>query len=264
MKKHPIDEIFKDKLGHLPKEPSAQAWEKLSGRMSQSTKRRPPYWWYAAAASLLLGALLWGNMSLWTGTVAPPLGVSESEKVMNRPIEEEPTVVPLTAEGLSKEPAQAPSKPRENAMAEPLAIAHTGHNPVKPDLQKEKAPEVKEPLYTEKVAVIAKPKLEQIDLEADLKLPKTIVPEDLEDNAPANRVILVQVEEPTATEADRNGRLGRLFKQLKNVKSGEPVNWDQVGIDPKSILARVDDRLVGSENIPVLKNRRIKQNSEDE
>jgi hypothetical protein len=38
----------------------------------------------------------------------------------------------------------------------------------------------------------------------------------------------------------KTSRFTRVFRQLKNARAGEKVNWDEVGFNPKAVLARLD------------------------
>jgi hypothetical protein len=46
-----------------------------------------------------------------------------------------------------------------------------------------------------------------------------------------------------ADDKPRGSRFSRVFRQLKNARAGEKVDWDEVGFNPKDLVARVDDRL---------------------
>jgi hypothetical protein len=46
------------------------------------------------------------------------------------------------------------------------------------------------------------------------------------------------------TTADKKDKyINRLFKQLKNAKNGDRVDWDQIGFKPAKILARAESKL---------------------
>jgi hypothetical protein len=66
-----------------------------------------------------------------------------------------------------------------------------------------------------------------------------------------NRVIIaeiqtasVEVEKPIQSTKEK--RVRKIFRQLKNLKNGEEVNWEEVGVNPKQLIARVDPLQVSS------------------
>ncbi len=65
-----------------------------------------------------------------------------------------------------------------------------------------------------------------------------------------SRTIVVSVEEETGEaneERTQSKRFKRILGQLKNVKQGERVDWEEVGVSPATLIARVDAKLRSGE-----------------
>lgn len=255
MKKHPVDDLFKRKLEGLERAPSADAWLKIQER--QPTRRRSAVWgWYAAAgvaAAAMGGYLVWQNQQ-----VTAPGSINVHQTVATaKPAQTDSVISPVV---------------KVDKPVERIAAVEEGGNALKQkkkDLKLiAKLPEVKKAPVTEPkpvwnvpvVAIVEKtpvpvnaiqPEPENIPVVQDMKtLPdEPAVSQVNKPEAEPTRTIVVAVE-TGPNEADnkpRSSRFSRVFRQLKNARAGEKVDWDEVGFNPKNLVARVDDRLRGKD-----------------
>nr|WP_295925934.1 hypothetical protein [uncultured Dyadobacter sp.] len=258
MKKHPVDDLFKRKMEGLERKPSADAWlkiqEKQSVKSSPALRRAAVWGWYAAAgvaAAVMGGYLVWQNQQV----VAP--GSINAEKV--------------AAIARQAQPDSAVNAAiKANAPVQQIAAIEKGENALEQKAPKDLMPAAKPPRVSKiqaieepiqpmtVVAVAEKPSVPVNAIESDpLNIPVRqevkILPDEpavSQVNKPETeptRTIVVAVETGNSETDDkpRSSRFSRVFRQLKNARAGEKVDWDEVGFNPKSLVARVDDRLRG-------------------
>ena len=271
MKKHPVDDLFKRKLEGLERTPSENAWLKIQEK--QPVRNRPAVWgWYAAAgvaAAVMGGYLVWQNQqnaspgdikSRQTIAAAKPASVdsivSPVEK-LNVPVEQLASVektnnVAVDNAGKSIKPvyhargnsgaqiAKTKNHEKQNinrSIAQPEPIQHA---PVMALNEKPSVP-----------ANAIQPEPEKAPVMQDSKIlpDEPAVSQVNKPETEPTRTIVVAVETGTneAEEKPRNTRFARVFRQLKNARAGEKVDWDEVGFNPKNLVARVDDRLRGKD-----------------
>lgn len=257
MKKHPVDDLFKKKLTSLEKQPSELAWERIQQGQKNKSRRIAAWVWYAAASvsmALISGYVVWQNQTDTSGNLSNQTEMAKVEKNIPK------TGLTETLES-DKNFAQIEVKPEVFANQSSVEIAQNSKLPkdhkirevVKKDSYREtkavREKEIKEDII--QVAVIPSVKSEDIRtnkvdiqqaISAEKVNPKPVEVARVEDKK-ADRTIVVEIEEPKNEFKDKKpSRLARVFRQLKNVREAEPVDWDDVGFNPKNILARVDDR----------------------
>lgn len=259
MKKHPVDDLFKRRLEGLEKAPSENAWMKIQGR--QPERRRSVVWgWYAAAgvaAAVMGGYLVWQNqqgvspgMIKQQPVVAAIKPVKKDSKVVpnessNAPVEQL-AAVENTGNGLTNDPKDL--KPAVNASEG--AELRRGAKPVAKAKVAGPIPNAPVVAIVEKPSVLVntiEPVSTPMPVAQDIKtLPDEPAVSQVSKPEPEpTRMIVVAVETGAneAEEKPRNSRFSRVFRQLKNARAGEKVDWDEVGFNPKNLVARVDDRL---------------------
>jgi hypothetical protein len=258
MKKHPVDDLFKRKLTSLEKKPSELAWERIREGQKSNSRRIAAWVWYAAASvtlALISGYVVWqnqanqfseqaGNKELAkTERTIPDLktpSISEAE-IKSEFSDSESEVLPELKKPKSYNQVElAQNKPerkinKNKNQQEPIIIeVHKTINAA--PLQITKA----EPTKTE-ANTFSKPDSQQ-SLASEKVSTKPVELAYQEDKKP-DRTIVVEVEEPKNEFKDKKlSRLTRVFRQLKNVREAEPVDWNEVGFHPKDIIARADDR----------------------
>ncbi|MCP1384260.1 hypothetical protein [Runella salmonicolor] len=276
MKKHPIDKLFAQKLKEAEIKPRDEAWEKLQLRMQQNKKRRIGGWWQqgpwlaAAGVCLLLvaGWLTWrANSSNETHLaqhthstkakaiekqVAPK---DEIKMEVDAPFAEQDQVAATLNK--SESIKQTARKNTTNTAPE-LKSAPVSPQPMVatlPDVQKaenqakpENAPEpiVESPrtiaqtsTYPEitsgaKTVVLQLPELKETLVAANTK--ETIAEPRIKSDD--TKSISDELEDDILNKPRKSTRMAKVWKQLKNAKNGERVDWDEVGFNPNKMLAK--------------------------
>ncbi len=238
MKKHPIDEVFRSKLSKVEIEPSENAWEKLNSNKIDN-KRRIFLWQWFAAAGVAFACLL--SYEIWQKQVVS-LADDNQMVVIEQPVLEDSVKSHdnyIDKQFKEKRKVVAIGTPTDsnksrNHIKESKSIAP--HNLISEN-------EVtKNETDTPPLSELEISRIRTAEVAVNHRLENTNIPEIamINDLKPKDRHIIVQVETSVETE-DKSGRIVKFFKQLKNVKEGEPVDWHEVGINPKYIFARVDD-----------------------
>ncbi|WP_353723011.1 hypothetical protein [Dyadobacter sp. 676] len=282
MKKHPVDDLFKRKLEGLERMPSENAWLRIQEKQSASgrtARQRPVVWgWFAAAgvaAAVMGGYLVWQNQQ-----GASPEAIQPQKTIAaNQPARIDSAVAPVDNAKQSVEQLAVVEK-LDNG---PTGHAATGLASKVSEIRKaqviqsqvvqakiaryQKALPRTAPAETMRqepaqdapaLAIIEKPAVSANAIQP-VNIPVAQEVKILPDEPAVSRVnkpepeptrtIVVAVETGTDEVEDkpRNTRLARVFRQLKNARAGEKVDWDEVGFNPKNLVARVDDRLRGKD-----------------
>ncbi|WP_159469225.1 hypothetical protein [Dyadobacter sp. 3J3] len=257
MKKHPVDDLFKKRLASIEKKPSELAWERIQQGQKNKSRRIAAWVWYAAASvslALISGYVVWQNQTDTSGKLTNQTEMAKVERNIPKTI-------------LSKTPHlyenTAPTEVKPEVLSNPssVEIAQNSESPkdkkirdvAKQDSYRETnalmEKNIKEDIIQVAIIPSAKPEevnTNKVDLQQTISAEKVNAkPVDLArvEDKKADRTIVVEIEEPKNEFKDKKpSRLARVFRQLKNVREAEPVDWEDVGFNPKNILARVDDR----------------------
>lgn len=265
MKKHPVDDLFKRKLEGMHRTPSENAWLKIQEK--QPVKHRPVVWGWYAAAGVAVAAM--GGYLVWQNQQNALPGIHSSHSVAAvRPARVDSAVSPveklnipgeqltLTAQtNHTVEPKKTHLKPGLNApqnAEKQVAKIQTTKSQAAPQdtTQPESVDNAPALAISEKPTApvnAIQPEPARIPVTPGIKtLPdEPAVSRVNKPDAEPTRTIVVAVETGNEEAGDkpRNTRFARVFRQLKNARAGEKVDWDEVGFNPKSLVARVDDRL---------------------
>lgn len=251
MKKHPVDDLFQKRLTSLEKKPSELAWKRIQEGQKKKSRRIVAWVWYAAASvvlTLISGYLVWQGQNDISSPMYAGSEIAKVEKAASKQVEvtdsiqtegrslpndEVKSSLPAEKPTLAKQDIvkKSPSiKPNSEHQAEtinanrPASVEIAKIDPVKAEEAKIENAEIQQSISSEK------------------GIPKTVELAQRDEKRP-DRTIIVEVEEPESEVKDKSkSRLSRVFRQLKNVREAEPVDWDDVGFNPKSIIARADDR----------------------
>jgi len=267
MKKHPVDDLFKRRLEGLERTPSENAWLKIQEKQSarsRTAKSRPVVWgWYAAAgvaAAVMGGYLVWQNQQ-----VASPGSIKPQQTIATaRPVQKDSVVSPVENLNTPVEQLAAAEK-KSNTAADNAGkrLKKASDTPETTQSQVAKVEDNKtliaqpEPVQSAPVVALnEKPSVPVNTIQPEPS--KSPVAQDIKTlpDEPAVSRVNKPEPEPTRTivavvetgiseteEKPRNTRFARVFRQLKNARAGEKVDWDEVGFNPKNLVARVDDRL---------------------
>ncbi|KAA9353824.1 hypothetical protein [Larkinella humicola] len=255
MSQHPIDDLFSSQLRDHRVKPERATWEELQRRMNAKEERKSPFvWWYASAASVAV--LLLASWWLWSGDETVKTDPATTRIAKQTPRKSVPGQKPIpsktdlpSAMDEAEKPVIAFEKPavrRSNSQNE------DSHQVVK------RAPHAAEELViTEKPPIsipqeeVRKPEVLLAAEETPKQAERTLV---VQMAAPEIKptALVASTESENAAFTERNGedqpkkkrfRLGRVLRQFNKIKSGEPVEWEEVGVQPGALLARASERV---------------------
>jgi hypothetical protein len=263
---HPIDRLFAEKLKGAEQAPRPQAWAKLESQLGGQRRRRIGAWWFAAAASVAVVVLAgwWAfrdntpatqlaEQTIKTGALKPQKSPTTQDFAQVDKVDD--TLVKIAQKAEKTDPATQQSsrvgtKPPQNS-------APQVHQPV---LEKSLAPQLaQQPTLDNKLPTppttkidegktLDKPQVQTLPVVAAAEA-KPSTPLPLEGNTTIvmnmNESLVKNAFKETITDtakAKKASKLVRLFKQLKNAKDGEKVDWKEVGFDPTKLLARADEK----------------------
>jgi hypothetical protein len=251
MRKHPVDDLFKRKLSDIEKKPSSAAWEKIQAKTKK--ERRLAGWvWYAAASVavvLIAGYIVWNAERTNIETIdkkeiavvsQPSEHVNEIEKDSVQNIEIEAGEM----SGSAKELASNGDKPKRegpisiNKSAKSEATDQLDARKIEPETLATINIERKEEIIPEMPSVEITPKTEEVIL-------AKVNPVSTEPTRTI--VVAVQTNDQDSEDKPKSSKFSKVFRQLKNARAGERVDWEEVGFNPKSLVAKVDDRFRNGE-----------------
>lgn len=254
-KSNKIDDLFVRKLSSLERTPSPDLWRRIEQGQKKETRRLRGWYWYAAASAtilLLAGYVMWQSRAQ---NSEPRLQVAQTELIV-KPEEGEPYSSALEMSekkalaNTAKTESTEGSDQRKPAQKATFAAVEKAVVPTQPD--SEQAPVLKDI----KLAQIEKPKAHPEQLiaktkEAEpLRLADGQAPGAVLSHFPQKRVVVAHVRmQHLKEENSAPSKFIRVMRQLKNAKQGDEVEWDELGFNPKRILARADERLRNGEDI---------------
>jgi len=250
MKKHPVDDLFKSKLSNWEKQPSSEAWSRIAGEKKNSERKIGIWLWYAAASILVAttaGYLVWQGNARQSAQIENSIAKTDQLKNADLPISDA-VAAKDSANDIEKSPE---IKNFEEAVA--ADIKSESNIPVVSD-EPEKQPE-------SEIKIVENERVAVVPIVKDVVQPESTVSESLKkealpqiafaSNKPEvkedNRTIVVNVVAEEMEEKPKTSRFTKVFRQLKNVRAGDPVDWQEVGFNPKDIVAKVDDRIRNTE-----------------
>ena len=263
MKKHPVDDLFARKLDAWEPKPSADVWQRIQAGQQKKQRRGVGWYWYAAAS---VAILLTAGYMVWDGPANTPAGLADGSMAgAKKPAQELPAVpgtaifVPGTAGATATQAESTTARVEEKEpevhykSSEAMARGTVTEKAVPEQLNQPQAKEADLALNIE-VATLAKEEVSQStaaisspDLNVPAPQPVGSVNKALRENT-ENRVVIARVDvDGDLDEEQKSSRLIRILRQLKNAKEGEAVNWNDVGINPKKIMARADERIRNEE-----------------
>ncbi len=253
-----LDELFKSKLEGYESPAGDALWERLNRQRFSKVK---PAWYVSKAlvAAVVAGVALAGG--IWLGVPAGREKLSASmpgeradlpREIANAAVPSADTEVALpahdTASGAashtipdgtkempavvaatagertsagkdSKELPGKPASPVEESSRETVQVAAGAVLPVTKEVKEE------EQAGTRVLVIYVRPPAHE-----------EVVPEK-----PGNELVTVtKVHESEPAEGRKKLSFKRFFKQLKNAKTGEKIDWEELGLNPQRVFANVD------------------------
>jgi len=185
--KHPLDELFHQKLQHHTEKPSALAWEKLESQLGSPKNSRT--WTWLRVAAVFIGAfvlvyLIWQGASTEEASKTPILAEEVTQPASPPQTVEQPVESPQARE---LDPQIASSSNIAAQKAEKEGTAVTTGKPPKSSIPQVSTP-VKEdkPLMAEEIKAIDRPELspETGDLIPELEVPELKMDKMIAENSP--------------------------------------------------------------------------------
>lgn len=255
MKKHPVDDLFSRKLAEWEVTPSPEAWKKIEGRQGKVSHRQPVWYWYAAAGVVI--AVLAGY-GVWQNQVTSPKKVEGTlaHQTPEQPLPEKQNQASVQAGDEFLTEKEMPVLAYKEKQIQPVDTEKKIQTQSPKKLVEQPADLSISPPVEEQVASITPMEIPQVHeggkANAITSLPKVTPPTGImgesQDKATNDRVIIAHIDtEDLSAESQKASKFIRVLRQLKNAKEGEAVDWDEVGFNPKKLVARADERLKNEE-----------------
>lgn len=267
MKKHPVDDLFARKLTDWQPQASSDLWKRIEAGQHKKPRRLSGWYGHAAASAALV---LMGGYMVWQSQSAGlPERSREFAAVDQSPQARVDTYDP---EAVDNAPPLASVEINKTG---PSAVPKEDTSPsqIKRDVSKavpviEAQVQVPNPLlYQIEVATIQKTQTDPESLIAENRetaslrsldiLPKVV--EESSADVAKGRVIVARIEmDDAAGDDQKSSKFVRILRQLKNAKQGEAIEWEEVGFNPKKLVARADERLRNEEEKVSKKYQQLK------
>ena len=252
MKKHPVDDLFARKLTDWQPPASNDLWDRIEARQEKAPRRLGWYWYAAASIAILIlaGYIVWQSQGVEVAGSKGQVATTESTKPATRrePLAE--NIISEKVAGLSSN-----QKTPNDLSTKSISVQDRR---VKGKDEESVAEPNETSVLREKieVAVIQKKEIAPESLLAETTQgtslqPTIIQPPTTEAAVPAlstGRIVIAHVEPPPISEEEpKSSKFIRVLRQLKNAKQGEAIEWDEVGFNPKKLMARADEHLKNEE-----------------
>jgi hypothetical protein len=244
MKKHSIDNLFANKLKEAEVSPRPEAWEKLNGRIAQKNKKRILWWqqslWMAAASVILVVGLIWFIKPTTKDNVIAQKTIIETPTKTNPMVDN--TAPKLTNRAVVIEQNKTELAPKQTIVQEKTVVQPVLKMPEQPqENMVANQPETKieqEAVAVQPITEIATKTIEK-EKERVVVMELSEITEKSNDKAPViNKIEEQEVNTLFGKPTRKNTRFARVVRQLKNIKEGEKIDWNEVGFDPNPILAK--------------------------
>lgn len=247
---HFPDRLFRDKLEGHEEHVSNAVWDRLSEKVEQGSV---PFWKNrkvqvaAVAAGMLMGGSLWLGIGEFASEeslagivhleepadeVVSPVEIAETEAIADLAT----SVSPIVAESEQREERKFLKSERSApALAPPSAASNDGPTDTSPDRDDKKGV----PVGT--IAATAEPETEKVETRVLVVYVKPAVLSDTEAAQP--QTMVSESESPVATAApvkEKKRGIQRFFRQLKNAKTGEKIDWEELGLNPNRTFANAE------------------------
>lgn len=252
MKKHPVDDLFTRKLTDWQPEVTNQLWDRIEARQGKVPRRLGWYWYAAASVTILVlaGYVVW--QSEGGGSTGDKRGVATEEQMKQRArpeqlpeiVPSEKTIVLASSDEARKSTSQKPitTQNRRVMNTGEVVMVKTNEPVVLPERMEVAAIQRK---HTAPESLIAEN--EEGHSLTPTAVQPGIVGNSFHDTA-TGRVVVAHIElAPLKEDESKNSKFIRVLRQLKNAKQGEAIEWDEVGFNPKKLMARADERLKNEE-----------------
>ena len=265
MKKHPVDDLFRRRLEGLERTPSANAWARIEEK--RVSRNKSAAWIWYAAASILVGVLT-GYLVLNNEQKSPVQNQVAKTEVKPAERLKESNTATEESENIASDVEKHETE--SNSKLEASRISSDRIAKVEPDKYAETlaAERVHEIIseHEKQIAEISEPtshkvaKIENPDIaEVKTSFSAPDIHQPIQTAAEPTRTIVVHVETDEYEMQPKVSKFSRVFRQLKNARAGERVDWQEVGFNPKDLFAKSDDRFRNKEDKESEQDQSFKQ-----
>ncbi len=249
MKKKSIDSLFADKLQQAEITPREEAWAKLQNKMAKKEKKIVwlPFARWSAAASLVLlvGAGVW-----FINSPKKQVGVELAQtKPQPKPVaDSKPKPLPESIALVKTREIQTAGDRLLNVTIGSKTITQNSKLKIQnypapqPEIIIVKNEKTNIESIEKKTEIVApEPKLETIAAIQPVSKPEKIV--RLELTEPVEQlpeVADISSEISLLSNIAKEKRINKIFRQLKNLKNGDDIDWKEVGVKSPKLLARLN------------------------
>ncbi|WP_341227915.1 hypothetical protein [uncultured Arcticibacterium sp.] len=275
-KKHPIDELFRQKLSGFEMEPSLEAKEKFLANIDTEESSRKPFWYFSAAAGIvLIGTLSWFLLNN-SSDIKPDAALAEhsveSSKTKAPVISENETPAPevVNEEVIKISSVKKTSTPRMAKAQQSLTQQPIQSKPVKSltglietdELIQDKLTLALQAAEDEKTK--QKADLAAKDLQDSRELFQTSVGETIiivASELDTEEIYLPEINSDspiTLAEAEYLGSdileedrslMAKVFTELKHLKHGEKASFNAITASNEQSILNNEDGFIGHETM---------------
>jgi hypothetical protein len=255
MKEHPIDDLFAKKLSNWEPKASPDLWNRIEGKQQTSSREGGWWYWYAAAGVvfvMMVGYMVWQgqNSALQPAneTIAKLDVIQEqTQEIQSIVSQDSDRAIIATLDELKNEIPKSKQSPpsvtfldiNPTVEKEEKYVAAIDIPDFKPIQKEGYSPQASETSDKSMPIIVPMPTEIALGLSDEPKVEQS-----------KNRVIVAHIlvnEDETKPDGLRSSKFIKVLRQLKNVKEGDTVDWQEVGFNPKNLIARADERLKNKE-----------------
>jgi hypothetical protein len=257
MKKHQVDDLFARRLADWQPKASPDLWKRIEDRQVSKVQRLRGWYWYAAASVALL--LMVGYVTIWKRQPGLPQGLKREIATVGQ-IRQSKEMISDSGSIFrnSAEPLWGGEESESNTVEQSLSLPiqkvetlATKETTIDRQIDKHEPPSKNIEVATIQKNAISPEVLIQENKSNTLIESLDISPETTKESLAEQakgRVIIAHVEiDELHQEDQRSSKFIRILRQLKNAKQGEAIEWEEVGFNPKKMMARADERLRNEE-----------------
>ena len=242
MNTNSVDDLFRSSLSTLEKHPPSNAWDRIRQQQEAKRKEHPVWLWFVAAGIALV---ILAGYSVWINEKSSLRTRISKVEIPKPSIDQLRQINPAPFEGKLRDNAppiadnkfqvySLPSQGDQNSIVSNINNEDEGKQSSKKFIETDPVS-----LTDNKPTVVAQVfSMNEDRLQVPIQEQQPIIPSDI-----TSHTIVVKVTlDDDSLEQPRVSRFTRVFRQLKNARAGERIDWDEVGLNPKSLLAKVDNR----------------------
>jgi len=276
MEQHNIDSRFKKGLENLNRQPSQDAWARLQSQMNapvaatepeisapeEKEERRVLVWWHYAAAAVVLLFISVGIIKNGTnldGKTAQQIAVNQPKEISNTPEKRIEVQAPAIVEETAPETAIASTESKETETEK--AFKNGSQNEVKTGIEVSSQKQVAQlaPRVKKKKLILVDPEKKPVADKKTAKPEETMLASNTQPVTPKaetqnvkpsglagmaievivkkdNSENLLAMHTPENNE-EKDSKIKSIFKQARNLKNGEKVDLQALGVTSDSKLA---------------------------